>query len=214
MQPAIRNGIIQAAEALGIDPADLATIISYETGGTFNPMQAGPTTQWGQHRGFLQFGEPQARQHGVNWDDPINSQLGADGAVVRYLKAAGVKPGMGMMDVYSAVNAGSVGRYGATDAHNGGAPGSVEDKVRYQMDGHRAKAQALLGDGGGGYTAAGFGHQPQSYSGGQYNEGGRYVNYVPAGGASGTAMGGFSGGPAQVAARSTEGVSVLSLIHI
>jgi hypothetical protein len=144
--PDIATGIQTSAKALGIDPVDLATAISYETAGTFDPAKAGPRTQWGQHKGLIQFGEPQAKQYGVNWDDPVNSQLGDNGAVVKYLKAAGVKPGMGMMDVYSAINAGRVGKYGASDANNGGAPGTVADKVNNQMAGHRAKAMALFGN--------------------------------------------------------------------
>ncbi len=141
----LRGGIQTAAAELGIDPIDLATVISYETAGTFDPKKGGPTTQWGRHRGLIQFGEPQAKEYGVDWNDPIGSQLGADGAIVRYLKAAGVKPGMGILDVYSAVNAGRVGRYGASDANNGGAPGTVADKVNNQMSGHRRKAEKLLG---------------------------------------------------------------------
>lgn len=144
MSTNIAQGIVSTANALGMDPLDLATIISYETGGTFSPTQAGPTTQWGQHRGLIQFGEPQARQYGVDWNDPIGSQLGPDGAVARYFRNAGFQPGMGMLDAYSAVNAGRVGRYNASDANNGGAPGTVRDKVEQQMGGHRAKAEALL----------------------------------------------------------------------
>jgi len=141
----IREGIIATAEALGIDPLDLATAISYETAGTFDPTKRGPTTQWGQHRGLIQFGEPQAQQYGVNWDDPLGSQLGPDGAVAKYLRATGVKPGMGLLDIYSAINAGGVGRYNASDANNGGAPGNVRDKVQNQMAGHRKNALRLLG---------------------------------------------------------------------
>ena len=140
----IAGGIIETANALGMDPIDLATIISYETGGTFNPSQAGPTTQWGQHRGLIQFGQPQAREYGVDWNDPAGSQLGPDGAIARYYRARGWKPGMGMLDAYSIVNAGAPGRYNASDANNGGAPGTVADKVNNQMAAHRAKAEALL----------------------------------------------------------------------
>ena len=141
----LREKILETAQALGMDPVDLATIISYETAGTFDPTKAGPTTQWGQHRGLIQFGQPQAQQYGVDWNDPVNSQLGADGAVARYFRGNGWKPGMGMLDAYSIVNAGAPGRYGASDANNGGAPGTVADKVNSQMAGHRAKAVELLG---------------------------------------------------------------------
>lgn len=141
----LKSGIASTAEALGINPIDLATAISYETAGTFDPAKKGPTTQWGQHRGLIQFGEPQAQKYGVNWDDPLGSQLGPEGAVAKYLRDTGVKPGMGMLDIYSAINAGGVGRYNASDANNGGAPGTVRDKVEQQMAGHRAKALALFG---------------------------------------------------------------------
>jgi hypothetical protein len=53
---------------------------------------------------------------------------------------------MGLLDIYSAINAGGVGRYNASDANNGGAPGTVRDKVDQQMEGHRRNALALLGD--------------------------------------------------------------------
>ena len=142
--PELAKGIIETADELGMDPEDLATIISYETAGTFNPTQRGPRTQWGQHKGLIQFGEPQAKQHGVNWDDPMNSQLGRNGAIVNYYRASGWKPGMSFLDAYSVVNAGGPGRGNRTDANNGGAPGTVADKVRDQMHGHRAKARAML----------------------------------------------------------------------
>lgn len=144
--PEIKDGIVQTASALGIDPVDLATTISYETGGTFDPTKAGPTTKWGQHRGLIQFGEPQAKQYGVDWANPVGSQLGANGAVAAYLRDRGVKPGMGLMDIYSTINAGAPGLYHRSDAAAGGAPGTVADKVNSQMAGHRAKAQALFAD--------------------------------------------------------------------
>jgi hypothetical protein len=143
-QYAISKGIRESAKALGVSPVHLATIISYETAGTFNPTKKGPTTQYGQHEGFIQFGKPQAKAYGANFNDPINSQLGEKGAVVKYMKAAGVKPGMGMLDMYAAVNAGRVGRYNASDANNGGAPGTVRDKVNNQMSGHARKAEQML----------------------------------------------------------------------
>lgn len=132
----------QAAE-LGVSPMDIATAMSYETGGTFDKWQKGPTTQWGQHRGLIQWGEPQREKYGVTKDMSITDQVRAAG---RYLKDTGVKPGMGLMDIYSAINAGGVGRYGASDANNGGAPGTVADKVNNQMRGHMENAQNLFLD--------------------------------------------------------------------
>lgn len=143
----IAQGILQTAQSLGIDPMDLATAISYETAGTFDPTKRGPRTQWGRHRGLIQFGEPQAQKYGVDWDDPLGTQLGPNGAVANYLRDTGVKPGMGLLDIYSAINAGGVGRYNRTDANNGGAPGTVGEKVAKQMSGHRRNAERLLSGG-------------------------------------------------------------------
>ena len=98
--------------------------------------------QWGTHRGLIQWGEPQAAQYGVSAASSVSQQFDA---IQKYLFDRGVRPGMGVMDVYSAVNAGRVGRYGATDAFNGGAPGTVADKVNYQFAPHYAKADNLLG---------------------------------------------------------------------
>lgn len=140
MTPDLRAGILSAARELGINPLDLATVYSYETGGTFNPTIAGPVTKYGRHRGLLQWGEPQAQQY-LNGDFSVPSQIRG---TVAYLRNAGVKPGMGLLDIYSAVNAGTVGRYNASDAAAGGAPGTVRDKVQNQMAGHRQKAAAVL----------------------------------------------------------------------
>jgi hypothetical protein len=137
--------IVQTANTLGMNPLDLATIISFETGGTFNPTQRGPTTQWGQHKGLIQWGEPQARQYGVDWNDPINSQLGPNGAIVRYFNSRGWQPGMDGLNAYSIVNAGSPGRFNASDTAAGGTWGTVRDKWERQMDDHRLKASNLLG---------------------------------------------------------------------
>ena len=140
----IAQGIREAAAALNMPPEWLATYISYETGGTFDPVKKGPETKWGQHKGLIQFGEPQAMQYGVDWEDPVGSQLGASGAVVKYFLDRGWKPGMSFLDGYSIINAGGPGKYSASDANAGGAPGTVADKVA-GMSAHFDKAVALLG---------------------------------------------------------------------
>lgn len=133
--------IMGTSQRLGVDPVDLGTVISYETGGTLDPWQAGPTTRTGQHRGLIQWGQPEQAQYGVHQGMPNAEQMAA---VEKYLRDRGVKPGMGLMDLYSAVNAGHVGLYNRSDAANGGAPGTVADKVNNQMAGHRERAAALL----------------------------------------------------------------------
>lgn len=137
----LSQAIIASAQRLGVNPVDLATAVSYETAGTFDPWKKGPTTQWGQHRGLIQWGEPQRQKYGVYQGMNNADQMKA---VERYLTDAGVQPDMGLLDIYSAINAGKVKRYNASDANNGGAWGTVADKVNHQMDGHRAKAEQLL----------------------------------------------------------------------
>lgn len=138
------SGLREAAAELGMSPVVLATIVSYETAGTFSPTKGGPKTKWGKHRGLIQFGESQAKTHGVDWSDPYGSQLGAKGAIVKYFKKSGYKPGMGLLDAYSIVNAGAPGLYNRSDTAAGGAPGTVRDKVNKQMAGHKAKARRLM----------------------------------------------------------------------
>ena len=68
--PAEMSAAIQAtAQKLGIDPVDLGTAISYETAGTFDPWKAGPTTQWGQHRGLRS--RLHRNQHGFQRHDSL-----------------------------------------------------------------------------------------------------------------------------------------------
>lgn len=145
MTPELAEAIKASAARLGVSPVDLGTVVSYETAGTFDPWKAGPTTQWGQHRGLIQWGEPQRAKYGVYQGMPVGEQMQA---AERYLADAGFRPGMGLLDLYSAINAGKVGRYNASDAGNGGAPGTVADKVNNQMGGHRAKAEQFLGGDG------------------------------------------------------------------
>ncbi|PAP93986.1 hypothetical protein [Mesorhizobium wenxiniae] len=141
MREDIKKAILDAAAQLGVSPLDLGTAVSYETAGTFDPLKKGPTTQWGQHQGLIQWGQPQAQKY-LGGDFSPESQ--AKG-MVGYLRDTGVKPGMGLLDIYSAINAGGVGKYNASDANNGGAPGTVRDKVEQQMAGHRKNAMGLLG---------------------------------------------------------------------
>lgn len=140
--------LIEGAKRRGLDPIDVATAISYETGGKFDPTIKGPTTQWGTHEGLIQFGDPQGEKYGVDFSSPEaawRTQLDpTNGGVWGYLEDTGVKPGMGLPEIYSAINAGAVGRMGASDANNGGAPGTVADKVA-GMGPHRDKAAAFLG---------------------------------------------------------------------
>lgn len=135
--------IRRTAANLGIHPSDLATAISYETGGKFDHNMMGGAG--GRHMGLIQFGPEEQAKYGVKAGMPLDAHFKA---VEGFLRDRGVKPGMGMIDVYSTINAGSPGRYNASDANNGGMPGTVADKVASQMVGHRARANSMLGETG------------------------------------------------------------------
>ena len=142
----IAQGIFSTANALGISPIDLATAISYETAGTFDPLSFGPTTKYGQHRGLIQFGVPQAEQYGVSFEtrpQAISTQLGPGAGIYQYLKAVGVQPGMGLEQIYSAINTGGVNNLNMTDKAAGGMPGTVAEKVA-GMGPHRQKALKFM----------------------------------------------------------------------
>jgi len=135
------DALRSAAKELGVSPEDLATVISYETGGTFSPSIRGGAGN--RHIGLIQFGANEQRAHKASQDQTFPEQMTS---VVDYLKKRGFKPGMGILDLYSTINAGRPGRYNASDAGNGGAPGSVADKVG-TMGPHAARARMFLQSG-------------------------------------------------------------------
>ncbi len=143
MTTRLAEAIKTEAARIGANPADLATVMSYETGGTFDHWKKGPTTKWGTHRGLIQMGDPQREKYGYHKDMEIEDAVRAS---ADYLVDAGFSPGMGLLEMYSAINAGGIGEkyYGRSDAGAGGAPGTVRDKVQYQMGSHKQKAMALL----------------------------------------------------------------------
>lgn len=138
--PNLADSIRASADRLGISAHDLATVISFETGGKFSPSLWGGKNN--NHLGLIQFGGPEREKYGVNPDQSAPEQMGA---VEAYLRDRGLKPGMGIHDLYSTINAGRPGLSNRSDAANGGTWGTVADKVNYQMGPHRLKAQALLG---------------------------------------------------------------------
>lgn len=157
------DAIRAAAKELGVSPEDLATVISYETGGKFDPSIRGGAGN--RHIGLIQFGRQEQNDHKASTDQTFPEQMTS---VVDYLKKRGFKPGMGLLDLYSTINAGRPGLYNRSDAGNGGAPGTVADKVG-TMGPHAARARMFLqsgadtasapADAGNGGAAAQGGHQ-------------------------------------------------------
>lgn len=97
------------AQARGYNPDDLLKVIQYESSGIAN--------NWGgknnNYYGLIQFGPNERKTYGVDTVHP-NARNQID-ATMRFLADRGFKPGMGLIDLYSTVNAGSPGHYGASD---------------------------------------------------------------------------------------------------
>lgn len=136
------SAVRASAARLGVNPSDLLTAMSYETGGKLDPNQWGG--KGGKYLGLIQFGPEEQAKYGVKPGMTPGDQVGA---AENFLRDRGVKPGMGLLDIYSTINAGRPGLYDRSDAANGGAPGTVADKVA-SMVGHRARANALLASSG------------------------------------------------------------------
>jgi hypothetical protein len=110
-----------SAARLGVSPQHWATVISYETRGTFSPRIWGGRR--GRYMGLIQFGPRERREYGASERQAFVQQVAA---AERYLQARGFRPGMSLLDLYSTINAGRPGRYHASDR-----PGqTVETHVR------------------------------------------------------------------------------------
>lgn len=140
MNPELAQAILASAKRLGVDPLDIATAMSYETGGKLRPDVWGGKDN--NYLGLIQFGPEERKKYGVHEGQSAGDQVVS---AENFLRDRGVKPGMGLPDIYSTINAGSPGLYNRSDAGNGGAPGTVMDKVTQQMGPHRLKAAELLG---------------------------------------------------------------------
>jgi len=142
MNNELKEAILKEAARIGADPLDFATVISYETAGSFDAWKIGPKIKWGRHIGLIQMGEPQRKKYGYSKDKSIGELVKAS---ADYLVDNGYKAGMNRYQMYATINAGSPYKGHLSDAKNGGAWGTANDKVRYQMKDHENKARALLG---------------------------------------------------------------------
>lgn len=136
----VADVVLQGAKSMGGDDqlaADLLTLISYETAGTFSTGIIGGKDNL--YQGIIQFGPEERAKYGVTGNETFAEQFEK---AKQFFIDRGYKPGMGLLDLYSIVNAGSPGRYEASDR-----PGStVRTHVQAMLDGpHRAKALAILG---------------------------------------------------------------------
>lgn len=122
MTPEATAYLVERARAAGYNPADLVRVMQYES--------SGDPTRWGgkggNYFGLIQFGPEERAKYGVNTQQP--SATNQIDATFRFLADRGYKPGMGLLDLYSTINAGSPGHYQASDGN-----GTVASHVAKMM---------------------------------------------------------------------------------
>jgi hypothetical protein len=110
------------AQTKGYNADDLLKAIQYES--------SGRPTVWGgkggDYFGLIQFGPNERKAYGIDTAHP-NARNQIDG-MFRFLGDRGYRPDMGMLDLYSTINAGSPGHYKASDGN-----GTVASHVAKMM---------------------------------------------------------------------------------
>lgn len=101
----------QASARDHYNPDDAMKVFSYES--------SGRPDVWGgkgkNYFGIFQAGPSERKQFGIDTVNPsAKNQIDAFG---KFLSSRGYKPGMGLLDMYSTVNAGSPGHYSASDGN-------------------------------------------------------------------------------------------------
>lgn len=139
--PTRARAIAKTAAAVGIDPRIVYSIVGFETAGTFNPDIRGGSDRdgkrKGQYLGAIQFSPENQKRYGIRPGMTFEEQMEA---VTLYLKDTGVKPGMGLADVYAAVLTGRAGNVKGRDIN-----GSVMEHVARMQREFWPKAAKALG---------------------------------------------------------------------
>ncbi len=104
LTPDRADAIRDAAALLGVPPRDLATVIAYETIGTFSTTIKGGDR--GVYTGLIQFSPANYIRYKVGQNTGFRDQL--MNSVVPYLRDTGIRPGMGKAHIYSAVLTGGL----------------------------------------------------------------------------------------------------------
>ncbi|MEG9527952.1 MAG: hypothetical protein MIL41_19665 [Hyphomicrobiales bacterium] len=197
-----QQALIASAQRLGLSPVEWGGIIHYESGG--DPSRWGGTG--GRHVGLIQFGPNEQKQFGVTGRESFQEQLLK---AEQFMSARGYTPGMGVMNAYSTINAGSPGRFNASDAGNGGLPGTVADKVNSQFAPHYAWANKFLGGGMQLPASAGGSSRPAAFGLSGPTQAGGANTLLPAGGGDMSTPNASSDGSAPAAPGFTDAMKSL-----
>lgn len=135
--------MIGTAQRLGLDPNQFAALMSWESGGSFNPNVRGG--DGGQYQGLIQFSPDNQQRYGIRPNQSIAEQMPA---IERYLIDRGFRPGEhDIRHAYSAVLAGQADeRYWDRSDSNGTTVRNAASK--FQSGDHYERAQQFLRDSG------------------------------------------------------------------
>ncbi len=140
-----QRALIASAQRLGMEPSDLAKIVSYETAGTFDPDKRGGMnkdgTGAGSFLGLIQFSPENQRKYGVKPGMTFEQQIGA---VEAYMTDRGWKPGMSLAHAYSIINAGSLDENGDPRWDRADVNGNLRQHVARIDREHAAAAERFL----------------------------------------------------------------------
>lgn len=134
--PSQVGAVTTAAANLGVSPRDLAAAISYETGGKFDPNIVGG--KGGNYAGLIQFGPEERAKYGIRPGMSVEQQMPA---VEAFLRERGVKPGMGISEIYRTINGGNPNA--SLNASDGN--GTIAQHIQRIKAGHYAAADKFLG---------------------------------------------------------------------
>jgi hypothetical protein len=145
------GAVRRVASEIGVSPEDLATVMSYETGGTMSPSKWGG--RGGNYLGMIQFGPAERQKYGVHAGQSAAEQIHAAG---RFLKDRGLarwlkdNPDASEEDkrtaLYSTINAGSPGRQYWNRSDRPGHTVASHSRAMFAPGSrHRARARGYLG---------------------------------------------------------------------
>jgi hypothetical protein len=143
LSPQYNESIAKHAQDIGAKPADLYAAINYES--RFNMNIRGGTG--GNYFGLIQFGPKESRQFGVHPGMTFDQQMDS---VNKFLVSRGFKPGMGIAEMYSIINAGSLDangkpRWSASDGRGTIATHVGEIQKNFYPGGAAHVTEATLG---------------------------------------------------------------------
>lgn len=130
------NVAVDVANKFNLNPVELAAIMSFETGGTFDPNIEGG--EGGNYLGLIQFGPNEQKTYGITIDSTPEQWTQA---ITKFFEDRGLKPGASIEDVYSTILTGSPGNYNRKDINGT----NVRNAVPRILSDHLANAEKWLG---------------------------------------------------------------------